>query len=62
MIILVDMTVKTGADLAILMKELMVDIWAAEVVATKAVCLYFFCFYGIGMCILWGVAISSLFI
>lgn len=40
MIILVDMTVTMEEDL-VLMKDLMVDIWAAEVVDTKVVCLYF---------------------
>lgn len=35
MIILVDMTVTMGVDLVILMRDLMVDTWAVQVLAIK---------------------------
>lgn len=41
MIILVDMTVTMGVDLVILMRDLMVDTWAVQVLAIKVVCICF---------------------
>lgn len=37
MIILVDMTVTMGLDLVILMRDLMVDTWAVQVLAIKVI-------------------------